>query len=326
MRTTCAVCFALAAAFWLCEGGLPAAGAPTIHVSQTSVGFGSVPDDRPIEHSFAISNRGDTVLSIDRITEDCGGCLSYSIDTNAIAPGRTATIEVTLDTGVLEGNVAKNLVLHTNDPDTPVLLLSLWGKVSPPYKVRPRSVFFDAVARTASVSQMVHIAESTRSMERLLSVSSSTGCFTGELSAGAEPGTYELRVGTVPPLPEGMTRGEIVLSGTNRAGPRCVIRVAAYVPHVFGVLPDKLLLKAIDEEQSKIVFLRQNSARPAKLLDVVLPSPGFTCEINTGPGPADYRIYVRARGLAGSRGLTARLILRTDDPARTEVVVPVEVR
>ncbi|MEI6807650.1 MAG: DUF1573 domain-containing protein [bacterium] len=304
----------------------PAAGAPEISVNPTSVGFGSVSDDRPVEYCFVISNRGDRVLFIDRITEDCGGCLSHSLETNTIPPGRSAILELALDTGVVEGSVAKRLVLHSNDPETPVLILSLWGTVAPGYAVRPRSVFFDALEKTSAITQVVYIAKNTSSIDPLSLVSSSTGVFSGKLVSGSDPVKYELSIGTVPPLAEGLTRGEVVLAGTNPAGPRCVIRVAAYVPPVFSVLPDRLQLRAIAEEQVKIIFVRQNSSKPAKLVDVVLPSQDFRCEINPGPGPADYRIYVRASGLAGKQGPLGGLVLKTDDPARAEVTVPIEVR
>lgn len=304
----------------------PAASAPEISVNPTSVGFGTVPDDRPVEHCFVISNRGDRVLSIDRITEDCGGCLSHSLETNSILPGSSAILELALDTGVVEGSVARNLVLHSNDPDTPVLVLSLWGTVAPGYAVRPRAVFFDAMEKTSSLTQVVYIVNNTSSMAPLTSVSSSTSVFTGKLVSGSDPGKYELIVGTVPPLAEGLTRGDLVLAGTNPAGPRCVIRVAAYVPPVFSVLPDKLQLRATDEEQVKIIFVRQNSSNPAKLVDVVLPCQELRCEINPGPGPADYRIYVRARGLSEKQGPAGNLVLKTDDPLWADVTVPIEVR
>lgn len=327
MRTACAYCFAIiAAASCLLWVPPPAAGAPAVSVNATSVGFGTVPDDKPVEHCFVISNRGDRVLSLDRISEDCGGCLSYSLETNSIPPGKSAILELTLDTGVVEGSVAKNLVIHTSDPETPVLILSLWGTVAPSYEVRPRSVFFDGMDKTSAVAQIVRVANKAGVADSLWSVSSSTNVFSGKLSSGGGPGKYEVSIGTVPPLPEGMTRGEIVLAGTNPAGARCVIRVAAYVPPAFSVLPDKLTLKPVDEEQSKIVFLRQNSPKPAKLVDVVLPSVNFACEVAPGPGPADYRIHVRARGLSGKSGTAGNLVLKTDDPLHAEVCVPIEVR
>ncbi len=317
---------AVVAAFGVSGPILHAVGRPAISVDTTSVGFGSVPDDRPVEHCFVISNRGDTVLSIDRITGDCDGCLSHSLETNAIAPGRTAVIEVTLDTGVLEGPVAKNLILRSNDAETPVLILSLWGTVAPGYTVRPRAVFFNPADGEHAATQSVQITGRAGSSSPLSLVSCSTNCFAGRLlqrEGGA--GMCELTVTTVPPLPEGLTRGELVLATTNSTDPRCVVRVAAYVPPVFSVIPDKLTLMAIDEEQERIVFVRQHSAKPARLLDVKLPAQCFACEINPGPGSADYRLHVRAKGLAGKQG-SDKLVIKTDDPFRAEVAIPVEVR
>lgn len=310
----------------LCLSLLPAFGAPEIFVNQTSMGFGSVPDDRPVEHCFVVENRGDAVLSIERVTEDCEGCLSYVLETNSIAAGRSAIIELTLDTGVLDGNVAKNLVLHTNDPKTPDMILSLWGSVMPGYSVRPRSVAFGAIEKMSAVTQVVVIASNPGSTGQLSQVTSSSGAFKGVLSQGSTQGAWELKVSTVPPLPDGLTSGQLVVSGSNAAVARCVVRVAAYVPPVFSVLPERLLMKAIDEEQMMILFIRQNSSNPAELLDVGLPSSDFSCEINPGPGQGDYRVYVRAHGLAGKRGFAGNVILKTDAPAHAEVSVPVEVR
>lgn len=316
----------MAAALGFAVAGLPAVGEPEIGANQTSMGFGSVPDDRPLEHCFVIENKGDSPLLIDRVTGDCEGCLSISLETNAIAPGRSAIVEMTLDTGLLEGDFAKNLFLRTNDPKRPVLILSLWGTVVPRYIVRPRSVVFEMAAKMNAVTQVVSIVNKAGSPERLSLVACSTGNFTGTVLPGLTAETCELRVSTVPPLPDGLTCGDIILSSSNPAAPRCVVRVAAYVPPAFVVLPARLIMKSTEEEQTRIIFVRQNSSKPARLMDVVLPSKGFLCEINPGPGPADYRIYVRARGLAGKQGLAGNLVLKTDDPSHAEVNVPIEVR
>ncbi|MEI6217862.1 MAG: DUF1573 domain-containing protein [bacterium] len=316
----------VAAALCLFATELSTVGAPEIFVNQTSMGVGSVPDDRPVEHCFVIENRGDEILSIDRISEDCEGCVVFSLETNAIAPGRSAVIEMTVDTGVLDGNFAKNLILHTNDPKNPEFILSLWGSVMPGYSVRPRSVAFGTVDKVNAATQVVFVANNIGSSGLLSRVSSSSKNFKGTLCAGPAEGKYELLVSTVPPMPDGLTSSEIILSSSNPAMPRCVVRVAAYVPPAFGVLPAKLKLRATDEDQMMILFIRQNSSSPAKLVDVDLPSPGFRCEINPGPGPSDYRVYVHASGLGGKLGFVGNVMLKTDDPVRAAVAVPVEVQ
>jgi len=315
----------------LCLGSLVpiklhAGSSPRISVEQPVMDLGVAYDDSAVEHCFVIENRGDAVLTIGKVITDCNGCLFYALETNTVSAGKSATLVVTLDSGSIEGETTRNIVLQSNDPETPMLVLSISVKVVPRYFVYPRKLFFGVTGRDSALTQNVRIVSNTGFKDRLSSVVCSSSVFSAVLKPSAVDSEYDLQVSTTAPLPEGRTFCDISISSSNASVPRCVVSAAVFVPPAFILMPENLAFKAVDEQQLRILFIRQHSDKPAVLSDVVVSTTNATCEINMGPGNADYRLYVHAHNLAGRSGVVGSLTIKTDDPLRKELSVPIEVR
>lgn len=298
------------------------AGAASLFVEQPEVDFGVVYDDAVIEHCFMLENRGDELLLIDKIEAGCGACSTYELETDSLSPGQTAALVVSIDPCMVDGAALDYMAVRSNDPTNPVLLITMSGAVIPRFQVRPKAVFLEGLGRMSAARETVQIRSNIKLRRPLSRAESGTDWLTVSVKEGGTGDGYELELMTVPPLPEGLSRADVTISGDAR-DPKCRLPVSMYVPPVFAVFPEKLEFEAVVERQARIIFVRQNTDEPVTVLGVETGDGPVQCEIDVGPGPGNYRIYVYAGDLAGKRGEIGAVVILTDDPARASIHVPI---
>lgn len=126
-----------------CTEGPPSA-APRIAFGDRSFDAGSVRQGATVEHTFAFRNAGERDLRIIRVRAACD-CVAVA-DTDAVVPaGATADIRAALDTGGLFGAVTRSVVVFTNDPASPVVLLKLKADVDFDAAAHPRRMYVGRV-------------------------------------------------------------------------------------------------------------------------------------------------------------------------------------
>ena len=103
--------------------------APILLAEQTVISFEQAKQGDKVEKSFTISNKGRTPLIIRKVTP-AQTCVTAKAPTE-IAPGKSATVTLTLDTSGLWGEVATGVTLVTNVPTRPVISLIVTGYVVP---------------------------------------------------------------------------------------------------------------------------------------------------------------------------------------------------
>jgi Protein of unknown function (DUF1573) len=104
---------------------------PKIRLEEKLHQFGSVDAGVVIPSVFKIYNLGGEPLTVKDVSATCS-CLSLNLKNSSIDPGKTGDLEVTLDTGSLQGNIHEGIELYTNDPRNPEETLYLEATVNPP--------------------------------------------------------------------------------------------------------------------------------------------------------------------------------------------------
>lgn len=109
--------------------GIAAAqGEPQATVKSASWDFGYIPQKCEVSHQFYIYNSGSSPLSVAKIKADCS-CTSVSKIDHPIAPGDSAAIVLTFNSGRYHGLAKKSAEITTNDPQTPVQRLRIVSTV-----------------------------------------------------------------------------------------------------------------------------------------------------------------------------------------------------
>ena len=90
---------------------------------------GEIPTDQKlIEHNYVLRNTGWQPLHI-TAKPSCGSCSTVKLSKDEIAPGDTSVLKVTLNLGLIKkGAFAKKILVNTDDPASPRVVLTIQGK------------------------------------------------------------------------------------------------------------------------------------------------------------------------------------------------------
>jgi hypothetical protein len=118
---------------------IPAAGAaPRAVVQETAFDFGKIYEDRALTHTFVIKNTGATPLNIEEVDPDCA-CTVPKYD-KTISPGGQGEITLTLKPFSVMHQFKKETKVRLNDPERPMLLLTLTGVAQPFIEIQPSHI------------------------------------------------------------------------------------------------------------------------------------------------------------------------------------------
>jgi hypothetical protein len=89
-------------------------------VDPESFDFGRALPDKTLRKEFTIRNFGDAELVIEGISTSCG-CTAALTAEKRVEPGGSTPLRVTLETRSYSGRVERQVLVRSNDPDTPLL-------------------------------------------------------------------------------------------------------------------------------------------------------------------------------------------------------------
>ena len=92
----------------------------TVEVDKTVHDFGTVRKDEKNTATFTITNVGDNLLIISRISSSCG-CANITWDKQPIAPGSSTIVQTEITISEI-GSFKKNLIVYCNANESPLIL------------------------------------------------------------------------------------------------------------------------------------------------------------------------------------------------------------
>jgi hypothetical protein len=101
---------------------------PHVVFDTTFYNFGSINQNDKIEHSFKLSNTGNSDLFIRKVSASCG-CTAVQPEKTVIPPGSSTAIKVIFNAAGREGMQKKAITIITNDPKRSRTLLWITGNV-----------------------------------------------------------------------------------------------------------------------------------------------------------------------------------------------------
>jgi Protein of unknown function (DUF1573) len=104
------------------------AAAPRIRVEPDGFDFGRAQQNKTLRKEFTLRNFGDAELVIDGVTTTCGCTAAITAD-KRVEPGGSTQLRVTLETRSYTGKVERQVLVRSNDPETPLLALKVSATV-----------------------------------------------------------------------------------------------------------------------------------------------------------------------------------------------------
>jgi hypothetical protein len=103
---------------------------PRIVCNEATYNFGSIANSNP-SHEFVIQNIGSRELLLHKVVAGCGSCVEIeSFTKTAIVPKGSGSVKLKLLTDSLSGKVAKDVLVRSNDPKNPNLVLTLEAEIT----------------------------------------------------------------------------------------------------------------------------------------------------------------------------------------------------
>lgn len=97
---------------------------PSVSFSETTFHFGKTNPGEVLKHTFNITNTGKGKLMIRKVKPSCG-CTVPHLEKEELKPGESAGLTVEFTTLGYSGKQMKTITVISNDPENPVVLLSI---------------------------------------------------------------------------------------------------------------------------------------------------------------------------------------------------------
>lgn len=267
--------------------------APKIVCDTPVYQFGEMDNTRDVEHVFILRNTGELSLEITAVRATCG-CTATEMSTKIIPPGGQAELKAKLTLRGRQGRQRKAIMIHSNDPETPMLSLYFDGTAVTGMDVRPRQVFFGRVTSDAVATGIVEVVMSrSEKPTRVTKVSAGSPLLAAEHTPASEGAPDRIVITTVPPLPKGTFRGSVRVESDHPQYPSVDVVVSGFVVSDVTFAPQELILPEQPEVAvTRYILVRSESDRAFQVTSIDVPQPEIEAIVQQ-TAPTAYRIEVR---------------------------------
>jgi hypothetical protein len=189
--------------------------------------FGVVEQGTPVEHAFALKNRGRGMVRIEGTQSSCG-CTVAASDGQLVRPGDITWVRVRLDTAALAGRTTKTVILHTSDTRTPAVQLALAGVVLTDLMVAPTTVYLGRVWRGEPVRRELVVAPGrpvTSTSYTVSAVETDSPALRTYVVAGDKPNQQKVVIELDVEAPPGRFADHIIIRTTSPRQPVITVPV-----------------------------------------------------------------------------------------------------
>jgi hypothetical protein len=322
IELTMAVALAFVVPAWAEEPASAAAKpASALSAVESELDVGEVVEGDAPRFKFTLVNSGDRAVKL-RVLTSCG-CTVARYDPE-IAPGGKGTLEATLNTARMKGQVVKLIAVRAEEKEMGQVDLRVKAMVRPLVRVEPSTAAFVVVKdRVPNKVEFTLTPEPGKGIQFKEVVSSSPYFLPRLLPAAAPGGPTRVIVAVTPDAPPGHLQSNLAVTTSSTAVPRIGLVVTG--EKGIGVSPRTVYWGGITETSAvarEEIMLIKRGGRFA-VREVVSADPAIRAEVETVTEGSQYRIVVTyAGGWKAGRQITT-LAIHTDDPAQPKIVVPV---
>jgi hypothetical protein len=304
-----------------------AAGASAPHGKAVAVepikDAGSVAKGDKVTQDFLIRNDGNAPLQITDVKASCG-CTVVSFD-KTIAPGKTGTVHVAVDTVTFTGPIAKGVTVFTDDPATPQIELTVRAKVEPYIVVTPgyaRYVVVRGEPKEGNIVQTLYAPDGLP-MD-IVKVDSPFPFLTvsfreaqeGERTAGITVKQWRVEMLMSNDAPVGPLAGYVTVH-TNHPKQKLVeIPISGFVRPVIAVTPPKADFGQIEvkEPLHRSLDVRNFATEPIRVTGLDPLGDGLKAELEPLQDGREYSVKLTVTTAMPKGAFHRKLTLHTDSP------------
>jgi len=307
---------------------------PVITIAEKVKDFGIVAKGEKVRATFEVKNTGQAPLEISQVRPTCG-CTVADFD-HTIPAGGTGKIVAEVDTTGFNGAISKAVLVFSNDPAAPQINLVIKAEVKAFVEVLPRPlVIFQSVLQGEAATQKLTLVSTDGSEFKILSATPSGGPYeisyhelpAEERMADRKGSQWGLTVTVPANAPDGMLNHKILVKTTAPKAPEVTINVTGAVRPVVQVIPSEVNFGTVagDALVGRNVMINNNrQGTELKLSDLAIDNPNFTTELLPLQAGQKFQVTVTLKAGAPKGTQKATLRIKTSDPARKLLEVPVQ--
>lgn len=284
-----------------------------------------------VEFSYQVTNTGNALLIIQN-KPDCG-CLYVDPDVR-IQPGKTSLVKAFVNTTEFVGDLRKNILVTTNDPERPRAAIRVHVYAKPLYRLilpkgpnlvgDSKGFVTDVYLAIDDSVKMKVLGASTNGVPSSVRFEPWSGDLADpELGEGVKRRSgYRLRVTVDKGIPSG--RFPLTINVTTDHKVFTDLRQTLYVQSGIIALPNQVYLGEISRSPRRASFFVSQPGKPFGIkgatVNLKFAKVSF---MPTGPSKDEYRVFVEFDGSQPEGELLGVVKLRTDSPTQPSIEVPI---
>ncbi|MBV6491828.1 MAG: hypothetical protein CNCCGFBP_02479 [Fimbriimonadaceae bacterium] len=303
-----------------------AAQAPSVVLQPLTLDLGSTVQGQDVDFTVQASNVGTGPLAL-RLIPDCG-CLLVTRPAPLDAQ-KSALLRLSMETTDFVGDQHKKVLVYTNDPERPVVELTIKLRVKPVYRILdPKSGLVDAKASEGKHEFYVVVDDP----ESFRITDSQIDGWNGKVSIERWSGTiadpelneppkpkkgYRIKVQLDPDIPNGRLFATVLLRTNHEQFG--ILRHGMTVQSGIVASPNVLFMGEVGKDPKRMHLFVSRLSKPFKITKVEVDSPYFRVEHRSNANGMEHRVTVTYLGNAEFGLLASQLRIYTDDPQQPVV-------
>lgn len=300
----------------------PATASPKLVCEEPTYSFGSVRGTQTVQHTFTLRNAGTDRLEIVDVRADCG-CTVIEIDSRSLSSGESASIKAKLvPNATKSGHVKKTIVVTSNDPDNPKLVLAMEGKVEEVISVSPGAINFGRIPSDGGVSRSIDIVAKEPGLTfQITGAIVEQGPFSAEVQPVTQGKEFKIIVRPKQIDKEGEVAGRLRITTDLAELPEVNVPLSAEVKGKF-IISDSEIKLVKGRVETITIFLEPGIVKDFGIKAIEQPNENIEVDV-TPLGRSRFRI--RFMRLLGSEDLNGKVFKILTDTDAEPIIIPIRV-
>ena len=305
----------------------PEESGPDLRFDAYTFDFGFLEEGKQVGHTFAYENKGSEEVVLSKVDTSCGCTQAFLSEEKHIPPGGKGELVVGFDGTGRQGGQSETVYVHSNDPISPIVQLTIGGVVKPiRLAISARSLHFGTVKRRDGAKREIVIRDPGDGSLAVNEVTCDSPSVKVSLARNDKPDlVYRVTADLKPGAPIGELKGKIKVSTNHPREPVVEIPVAADVIGDVEALPDQFFLGLLKKGQSasKTITLSTTSDKPLVIRKIDSPFDYVTITALPEIRGKKYSVTATLKDTAPLGLIKGEVVIHTNDRDQKEIRVPV---
>ena len=300
---------------------------PTIVFEELLYDFGEQDPDQDITHIFRFWNGGKEDLVVDKVESSCG-CPAALLSSKTVQPGGVGDIAVTHDLKGRRGKDTQNVTVHTNDPNSPVLNLTLTGIVKAEVMISPNKIYFGNVSNKTSQVKEFYVMDPGDGKLEVTKVETGNKLIVAQVQSAIVQGEHKripIKVTLNPGSLLGRLTEKLTLYTNNEKKPKIELPIEGNIIGDIVVFPEAVFYGIINKDTQPIrkVILTSNNGTKFKIQKVEKDTEEVTTNVKTIEEGKNYELIAQLNPNGIQEKIKGLLKVYTDNKEQPIIAIPV---